>query len=372
MNDNNSWQRMAPFVRVPRHNLGSMVQPQGLPPASMGQPGGLVPMGQVMNGGGTPLAPAMMPRQQTYQQPEEQPATGKQILGMPKDRFVALMGTIAQAFGGDSASGRLGAGLVHMADLMRQERVGQGKARASGAKGKQTKADALAKEKRARAEKRRNQSPVTKSFRVKDEQGKERDVPFSFNRDTRTWEKIPGMQGKGVTGEGKKSPTIRTFRIADEQGKERDVQHAWDQAIGKWEKIPGMPGKEVKKEEDKTPSFSEKRQRAKELRQAEATALGVDPKTGTPNADYPEVQVSVDFFNEKTNKSYVLKRTQGAPAVDKGLFEWGLDKEAIPGTIEKVPIKQFKTPEDVMNADYLSMAAKRRLLLKLFPDSFGD
>jgi hypothetical protein len=113
MNGNNSWKRMGKFVNFPERDLGP-----------------------------------------DYGEGRDQP-TGKKILGMPKDRFIALMGTIAQAFGGDTPSGRMGAGLINMADIMRQERMGQAETRAAEAKAKREAAAGTAKERRAAAVKER-------------------------------------------------------------------------------------------------------------------------------------------------------------------------------------------------------------------------
>lgn len=246
--NNNSWQRMSPFARPSRYDLGPVSQP----PAER-----LFPVEQLMGGGGM-SASAMMPQQQMPQQqiPQQysqgQP-TGKKILGMPKDRFIALMGTIAQAFGGDSASGRMGAGLVNMADIMHGERMAQGERQVAEAETRRKAAAQTAKEKREAATKKKGKAPTVRTFRVDD-----MDVQHSFNYDTRTWEPIPGMKGKKVkeTEEKKKAPTIRTFRIGD-----KDVQHAWDLDTGEWKPIPGMPGKKVEPPAGEKPAMTEAKAR---------------------------------------------------------------------------------------------------------------
>ena len=362
MNGNNSWQqRTGQFARFPRHDLSSVSQP----PA-----GELFPVGQLMEGGGIP-APAMMPqqpmpRQQIPQQYGQRQPTGKKILGMPKDRFIALMGTIARAMAPETAAGRMGEGLVSMADMMRGERMAQGERQATEAEARRKTAAQTAKEKRAAATKKKGKVPTVRTFRVGD-----MDVQHSFNYDTRKWEPIPGMKGKKVkeVEEKKKAPTIRTFRIGD-----KDVQHAWDTDTGKWKSIPGMPGKKVAPPAgEKPPTRTELRAQRKEVRGLEATARGVDPKTGKANIEYPESQISVDEFNELSDKSYVLRRVPGIPKEEKsfmGIDVLRPDVPAVPATLEEIPISQFKTPEDVLSADYLTDKAQRRLLLKLFPKKF--
>ncbi|MCK4525986.1 hypothetical protein KAW18_01340 [candidate division WOR-3 bacterium] len=350
MNGNNSWQRMGQFARPPRHDLGPVSQP----PA-----GKLFPVGELMEDGGIP-APAMMPRQQIPQQYDEGQPQGKKILGMPKDQFIALMGTIAQAFGGDSPSGRMGAGLINMAGMLRQERMGQAEAKAAEAKAKREAAAGTAKEKREsaakkreRLEKKKGKAPTVRTFRVGD-----MDVQHTYDYDTGEWKPIPGMKGKKVKEiEGKeKPPTIRTFRVGD-----RDVQHAWETDTGKWKPVPGMPGKKVTPPAgEKPPTHAEKRAGAKELRNAEISILNPE------NLENPAIQTNIDFFNEKTDKPYVYQRTPGTPAVETGYFDLKRDVPAVPSVIEKV---DASTIEKVMNSN-LPDDMKRKLLLKRFPEKF--
>ena len=79
----------------------------------------LYPMGQFLE---TP-APTVKPK--TI--PQYDPTASKKILGMPTDRFSALLGTLAQAVAPDSFGGRLGAGVVNMSNLLRGERIMQGR-----------------------------------------------------------------------------------------------------------------------------------------------------------------------------------------------------------------------------------------------------
>ena len=351
MDGNNSWQRMGQFARLPRRDLG----PVSRPPARE-----LVPVEQLMGGGGEPM-PAIMPQQQNYD--EGQPSPGKKILGMPKDQFIALMGTIAQAFGGDSASGRMGAGLVNMAGMMRQERMGQAETRAAETKAKRKAVAEAAKEKRGAAAKKKEKAPTVRTFRVGD-----MDVQHAYDYDVGEWKPISGMAGKKVkeVKDEKKAPTIRTFRIGD-----KDIQHAWDVNTGDWKPIPGMPGKKITPPAGEKPlTPTEKRAQRKELRGLEETILGVDPKTGKANVDYPEVQISIDSWNELSDKSFVYKRTPGTPEKKTGWFDLERDVKAVPAILEEIPISQFKTPEDIKRADYLSYKAKRRLLLKRFSKEF--
>ena len=348
MNGNSSRQRMGQFAKFPRHDLGLVPQP----PA-----GELFPVGQLIEDGGIP-APAMMPRQQIPQQYGQGQPTGKKILGMPKDRFIALMGTIAQAFGGDSASGRMGAGLVNMADMMRQERMGQAETQAAEAKAKRETAAGTAKERRAAAAKKKGKAPTIRTFRVGD-----MDVQHSFDYETREWKPIPGMKGKpAIKEEKKKAPTIRTFRVGD-----RDVQHAWDIDTGKWKPIPGMPGKKIKPPaEEKPPTRTEERAQRKELRGLHETILGVDPKTGTPNIEYPEVQISIDSWNRLSNKPFVYQRIPGTPKEERSGF-LGIDilkpdVKAVPATLEKVDVS---TAEKVKSSN-LSRELKVHLLKTRF------
>jgi len=255
--------RMSPFVRFPEHELDS--GPEQF------RSRGLVPMGQVMDGDIDPFRGDMPTPAITPQQQYDRGQPGKKILGMPKDQFIALMGTIAQAFGGDSASGRMGAGLVNMAGMLREERLGRAKAQADEAAAKRKAAAGTAKEKREaaakereRLEKKKGKAPTVRTFRVKNEEGVDMDVQHSFNYDTRKWEPIPGMTGKEIkeAKEGKESPIVRTFRVKNEEGVDMDVQHAWDTDAGKWTLIPGMPGKKVKPpagEKPKEKSWAEKR-----------------------------------------------------------------------------------------------------------------
>ena len=347
MNGNNSW-GVSPFVKFPKHDLGPIAQRQPLPSRE------LVSMGQLMEGGGDPFQEGMpipaIPQQQDYG--EGRAPQGKKILGMPKDQFITLMGTIAQAFGGDSPSGRMGAGLINMADIMRQERMGQAETRAAEAKAKREAAAGTAKERRAAAAKKKGKAPTVRTFRVGD-----MDVQHSFNYDTRQWEPIPGMKGKKVKDveEKKKAPTIRTFRVGD-----KDVQHAWDTDTGKWKPVPGMPGKKVAPPAgEKLPTHAEKRAQRKELRGLHETILGVDPKTGTPNIEYPEVQISIDSWNRLSNKPFVYQRIPGTPAEVK---DWRPDIPAIPSTLEEVDVT---TPEKIKSSN-LSRELKVHLLKTRF------
>ena len=349
MNGNNR-QRMGAFVDFPEYDLSRVPQRQALP---VEQPRGLVSMGQLMDGGGMssregmPM-PAMMPQEQLPQQQDygnEGQPQGKKILGMPKDQFIALMGTIAQAFGGDSPSGRMGAGLINMAKMMREERMGQGKARAEAAKEKRTEAA----KKREGLEKKKGKAPTVRTFRVGD-----MDVQHTYDYDTGEWKPIPGMKGKKVKeAEGKeKPPAIRTFRIGD-----MDVQHAWETDTGEWKPVPGMPGKKVTPPAgEKPPTHAEKRAGAKELRNAEISILNPE------NLENPAIQTNIDFFNEKTDKPYVYRRTPGTPAKETGYFDLERDVEAIPTTIEKVDIS---TKEKVRDSD-LPVEMKLRLLRSRF------
>ena len=345
MNGNNSWQRMGQFARSPRRDLGPVSQP----PA-----GELFPVGQLMEGGGIP-APAMMPQQPMPQQqmPQQygqgQPQ-GKKILGMPKDRFIALMGTIAQAFGGDSPSGRMGTGLVSMADMMRGERMAQGERQAAETKARRKAAAQTAKEKREAATKKKGKAPTVRTFRVGD-----MDVQHSFNYDTRKWEPISGMKGKKVkeVEEKKKAPTVRTFRVG-----EMDVQHEYDFDTKKWEPISGMPGKKVKPpagEKPKEMSWAEKRARAKEKRDLESSILN------PANLEDPRLQVNIEAFNELPGP-YVYHRTLGTPAKETGYFDLERDVPAVPSTIEKVDVS---TPEKIRDSD-LPVEIKLRLLKTRF------
>jgi hypothetical protein len=349
MNGNNR-QRMSAFVDFPEYDLGPTVQRQVLPTE---QPRGLVPVGQLMGGVGMP-EPAMQPQPVMQPQPYDQgqpegKVKGKTIMGMPKDQFIALMGSIAQAFGGDSASGRMGANLINMAGMMRGERLEKDKARAAEAKaGRKAKAQ-TAKEKRAAAAKKKGKAPTVRTFRVGD-----MDVQHAYDYDIGEWKPIPGMKGKKVKDvEGKeKPPTIRTFRVGD-----RDVQHAWESATGGWKPIPGMPGKKVTPPAgEKLPTHAEKRARAKELRSAEISILNPE------NLENPAVQANIDFFNETTDKPYVYQRTPGTPAKETGYFDLERDVEAVPSTIEKVNVS---TPEKVRDSD-LPIETKLNLLRSRF------
>jgi hypothetical protein len=356
MNGNNSW-GVSPFVKFPKHDLGPITQRQPLPSRE------LVSMGQLMEGGGDPFqegmpAPAMMPQQQMPRQQdygEGRAPQGKKILGMPKDRFIALMGTIAQAFGGDSPSGRMGAGLINMADIMHQERMGQAETQAAEAKAKREAAAGTAKERRAAAAKKKEKAPTIRTFRVGD-----MDVQHSFDYETREWKPIPGMKGKpAIKEEKKKAPTIRTFRVGD-----KDVQHAWDTDTGKWKPIPGMPGKKIKPVTgEKAITPAEKRAQRKELRDLHATILGaqVDKKTGksVPNIEYPEVQISIDSWNKLSNKPFVYQLIPGTP---KQAIDWGRDIPAIPAKLEEVDI----TTSEKVKASNLSRELKVHLLKTRF------
>jgi hypothetical protein len=346
---------MSPFVRFPEYDLTSA------PRAPVKQSRSLVPVEQLMGGGGNSFVgmpePAMQP--QPYDQggqPEGKSSVslspdkkGKTIMGMPKDQFIALMGSIAQAFGGDSPSGRMGANLINMAGMMRGERLEKDKARAAEAKaGREAKAQ-TAKENQAAAAKKKGKAPTIRTFRVGD-----MDVQHAYDYDIGEWKPIPGMKGKKVKDvEGKeKPPTIRTFRVGD-----RDVQHAWEPATGGWKPIPGMPGKKVTPPAgEKLPTHAEKRARAKELRSAEISILNPE------NLENPAVQANIDFFNETTDKPYVYQRTPGTPAKETGYFDLERDVEAVPSTIEKVDVS---TPEKIRDSS-LPVETKLELLRSRF------
>jgi hypothetical protein len=287
---------------------------------------------------------------------QHDPTASKKILGMPVDRFVSLAGTLAAAIAPESPQGRFGAGLVNMADMMRQERMGQAETKAAEAKAKREAAAGTAKEKREsaakkreRLEKKKGKAPTVRTFRVGD-----MDVQHAYDYDIGEWKPIPGMKGKKVKDvEGKeKPPTIRTFRVGD-----RDVQHAWESATGGWKPIPGMPGKKVTPPAgEKPPTHAEKRAKAKELRSAEISILN------PANLENPAVQTNIDFFNETTDKPYVYQRTPGTPAKETGYFDLERDVEAVPSTIEKVNVS---TPEKVRDSD-LPVEMKLRLLRSRF------
>lgn len=306
----------------------------------------LYPMGHFLE---TP-APAVKP--ETI--PQYDPAASKKILGMPQDRFTALLGTLAHAIAPQSFGGRLGAGMVNISNLLRNERMLQGRQESAvaGAKYKAT-AETL----KAQAEKR-GKVPTVKHFQVGN-----RSVPHSFNPDTREWELISGMRGKEV--EGKSSARDKGFK---------QIEGVWH--TGTWGKGDDFtPRRQATKAEiaklttveppaeEKPATRTEKRAQRKELRGLEASILGVDPKTGKANVDYPEAQISVDDFNELTKGPYVYQRTEGTP---KQVVDWGRDVPAVPAKLEKVDVS---TPEKIMDSN-LPDDMKRRLLLKRFPSKF--
>ena len=330
--------RMSPFVKFPEYNLGPMAQ----------QPRPLVSMGQVMEGERIdPFqrampAPAMTP---APRQDKGQPPQGKKIMGMPKDRFIALMGSIAQAFGGDSASGRMGANLINMAEMMRTERVGQAEARAGTAETRRKEAREDAQERRKTAATRKGKAPTVKTFRVGD-----MDVQHSYDYNTGEWEPIPGMPGKKVKEEKKeeKVPTVKPFRIGD-----RDIPHTWNSVTGKFEPIPGMPGKKVKpvaEEKPKKMTFAEKRARAKSAKDSEAIILNSEYQT----LEYQdELQVEIDNFDRFSDKSYTYLIVPGK------VVSWGRDVQPKRKKID------ISTPEKIRDSD-LPVDRKLRLLRSRF------
>lgn len=360
MNGNNSWQRMSPFARTPDY-AGSLPQPQSLPPAPV-QQRQLVPMGQVLEGDADPYresmpAPAMRPQQQDYG--EGQQTQGKTILGMPKDRFIALMGTIAQAFGGDSASGRLGAGLVNMAGMMRDERVGRGEAQTETAETRRKEKREDEKERRKAQATKRGKAPTVKPFRIGD-----RDVQHSFDYETRKWEPIPGMPGKKVTEK------------ADERGQEgfNEIDGVWNKGFWKGNKFtprrkaaPAEVAKltQVKPPEGKEPkepkamTFPEKRARSKSAHESEKIIK--NPEYLAPEFA-GELQLEIDKYERYSDKPYTYQLTPGTPGKETGYFDLELDVEAVPSTIEKVDIS---TPEKIRDSG-LPVEQKLRLLRDRF------
>lgn len=300
----------------------------------------LHPMGQYLSTP-SPVKPETIPQYDT--------AASKKILGMPVDRFSSLLGTLAAAIAPGTAQGRFGAGMVRMGDMLRQERVYQGK-----------------QESAAMAAKRREKgkAPTVRSFRVGS-----RDIQHAWDPDTKKWKPIPGMEGKEVI-----SPKVQRDKGF------KQIEGVWH--TGTWGKGEQFaPRRKATKAEiakltevkpgvgkkPKEPTFAEKRARRKEVRGLEATILGVEPKTGKPNIEYEESQIAVDSFNELSDKSYVFQRI---PSIPEQAIDWRRDIPEVPAQLEKIPISQFKAPEDIMVADYLSDRAKRRLLLKLFPKKF--
>lgn len=281
--------------------------------------------------------------------PQYDPTASKKILGMPADRFSALLGTFAQAIAPESFGGKLGAGVVNMSNLLRGERIMQGRQESAAIEARRR----TAAEERKKSAEKKGKAPTIRTFRVDD-----MDVQHSFNYDTRTWEPIPGMKGKKAkeaeAEEKKKPPTVRTFRIGD-----KDVQHAWDLDAGEWKPIPGMHGKKVAPpagEKPKEMTFAEKRARKKELRETEVSILNPE------NLENPAIQTNIDFFNETADKPYVYQRTPGTPAEETGWFDLERDVEAIPSTIEKV---DTSTAEKV-KASNLSRELKLHLLKTRF------
>ncbi len=341
--------RTSPFVNFPEYNLGATA------PAK--QPKALVSMGQLTDGGrNTPMqaSVAQQPQQQQPQQPQQPrpgSSTGKTILGMPKDRFIGLMGTIAQALGGDSASGRLGEGLVNMAGMMRGERMEEDKAR----------------EARKSTEKK-------------------------YAGDVKDFNDIYGRLPSSATElmDFKKATTIKK-KAATPKGTAgfKQIEGTWhkgfwhlDSGVGEYVfspiRIATRP--EVAKQTvveppagKKLPTPTEKRAQRKELMGLESTIRGADAKTGKLNIEHPESEIHVRSFNELSDEAYVYQRVPEIPREEKSLFGVDLlrpDVKAVPATLKKIPISQFKTPEEITDADYLSDKAKRRLLLKRFPEKF--
>lgn len=296
----------------------------------------LYPMGQFL-GAPFPVEPDAVS--------QYDPAASKKVFGMPEDRFTSLLGTLAHAIAPGSFGGNLGAGVVNMSNLLRNERLLQGRQKSAAAAAKQRSAAETLKAQT----KKKETVPTVKHFQVG-----ERSVPHSFKPDTGKWEPIPGMEGKEVKGPAKekaKPPTIRTFRVGD-----RDVQHAWEPTSGQWTPVAGMPGKKVKPpagEKSKEMTFSEKRQRAKGKRELEISIL--DPK----NLENPALQVNVEAFNEAGDKPYVYHRTPGTP---EQVVDWGRDIPAVPTTIEKVNVS---TPEKIRDSD-LPVEMKLNLLRTRF------
>ena len=361
----NGWQGMLPYARNPEYNLGDMArslpqsqaQPVPAQPSPQGQ-GNLIPMASLAQQGGG-VSPSGMQAPLPQEQPQAQAydsSTTKKIMGMPKDRFIALMGSIAQAFGGDSASGRMGANLINMAEMMRSERVGQAEGRAGAAETKRKEAREDAKERRKATATRKGKAPAVRTFRVGD-----MDVQHSYDSDTGKWEPIPGMLGKKVEEKEGKAPTIRTFRVGD-----MDVQHKYDFAAKKWEPIPGMPGKKVKPpagEKPKEMTYAEKRARVKAAKDSEAKIL--NPEYQTP--EYQDgLQMEIDNFARYSDKPYTYLLTPGTPGKETGYFDFERDVEPVMPTIEKVDIS---SPEKIMESN-LPDDRKRRLLLQRFPAKF--
>jgi hypothetical protein len=221
MNDN--WQRMSPFVRFPEYNLGSMAQPS---PSRE-----LIPVEQIMGGKKNPfmenVSPAIAPQRLDYGKEQPSSDQGKKILGMPKDQFVALMGSIAYALAPNSPGGRMGAGLINMANMMRQERLERGKEEKETAK---------------EAEDKRRWEAQEKRLGQKKYAGDVAQFVDIYGRPPESAEEL-GKFKTQITPEKKetgKAPTIKTFRVG-----ERDVPHSYNLETKKWEPIPGMPGKKV-------------------------------------------------------------------------------------------------------------------------------
>ena len=351
-----SWQGMLPYARNPEYNLGDMArslpqpQAQSVPvqPSPQRQ-SNFIPMASLAQQGGG-VSPFGMQAPLPQEQPQAQdydPSTTKKIMGMPKDRFIALMGSIAQAFGDDSASGRMGANLINMAEMMRDERVGQTEAQAGTAETRRKEAREDAKERRKAAATKKGKAPTVKTFRVGN-----MDVQHSYDSDTGKWEPIPGMLGKKVEEKEGKAPTIRTFRVGD-----MDVQHKYDFAAKKWEPIPGMPGKKIKPpagEKPKEMTFSEKRARVKAAKDSEAIILNPEYQT----SEYQDgLQVEIDNFERFSDKPYTYLIIPGR------VVDWGRD---VSPKREKIDIS---TPEKIMESN-LPDDRKRRLLLQRFPARF--
>jgi hypothetical protein len=347
MNGNNSWQRMGQFARFPRRDLGPVSQP----PA-----GELFPVGQMMGGGGIP-APAMMPQQpmpqqQVPQQYGQGQPTGKKILGMPKDRFIALMGTIAQAFGGDSPSGRMGAGLINMADIMHQERMGQAaetKARREAAGGK-----------RKKLAEKREKPPKIQYFRTEDKKGGFVDMPHTYDSATGQFVPMPGKIGKRII---EKKPTIPKgqagfnevngilhkgfWHLNTDTGKYifAPTRKATKPEIAKQTVVKPAAG-----EKPKEMTYPEKRARAKIAKESEAIIVNPEYQS----AEYQnELQMEIDNFDRYSDKPYTYQLIPGK------VVKWGRD---VPPKVEKVDIS---TPEKVRDSD-LPVEIKLRLLKTRF------
>lgn len=367
---NNNWQRMGHYAGMPNYNLGALAVPPSFSPPQR-DPGpppqrNFASMGQIMGGG---VNPSMLAQPKPEQYDTGGKTKGKTILGMPKDQFVALMGTIAQAMAPDTAAGRLGSGLVNMSKLMRDERLGENVAQA---KEMQSRREAAAKNRQAA-------------------QARKEKVPSA-------WEAIYGdLGGKVNPKTGRPYTAAEKYAVFKKTGAQRPAipagKEGFNEVNGKLHKgfwhidsnkgeYVFAPIREATRPEvekyiggGKPPTLAERRAERKEIRDLETTVRGANPKTGKTNIEYDESQIYVDEFNELSDKSYLLRRVPGTPKEEKsflGIDALRPDIPATPATLEKVSLSQFKTPESIKDADWLSRKAKRRLLLKKFPELFSD